>query len=120
MKGLLSMFRQQVDPNRVVASLEPRSAKAIWVHASAEPIALRGFKLSRGQAAMRNKYTHRICSQAHRLTITGDKKIHLQPIVDRILDLHLMFGKLNLYKESPKGVCADSTEIHVKYSANPG
>lgn len=42
MEGLLGMFCQQVDPNRVVASLEAQSAKAIWVHAGAEPIALRG------------------------------------------------------------------------------
>ena len=49
-----------------------------------------------------------------------DKEIQLEPIVDRILDLHLMFGKLNLYREPPKGVCADSTEIHVKYSAKSG
>ena len=67
---------------------------------------------------MRISFTHRICSQAHRLTKTRDKKIHLQPIVDRVLDLHLMFGKLNLYEESPKGVCTDSTEIHV--NTQPG
>jgi hypothetical protein len=69
---------------------------------------------------MRIWFAHRICSQAHRLRKTGDIKIHLQPIVDRILDLHLMFGELNLYEESPKGVCADSTEIHIKYSAELG
>jgi hypothetical protein len=48
MVGLLSMFGQQVDPNRVEATLEPRSAKVIWVHTGAEPIALRGSKLSKG------------------------------------------------------------------------
>jgi len=52
--------------------------------------------------------------------MTGDKKIHLQPIVDRILDLQLMFGKLNLYEESPKSVRADSTEIHVNSSPSRG
>jgi hypothetical protein len=31
-----------------------------------------------------------------------------------------MFGKRDLYEEPPKGVCADNTEIHVKYSAKSG
>jgi hypothetical protein len=52
--------------------------------------------------------------------MTGDKKIHLQPIVDRILDLNLMFGKLDLYEESPKGVCADRYRNTRKYSAKSG
>src|SRR6267154_2346181 len=70
---------------------------------------------------MRIWFTHRICSQAHRLTKTGDKKIHLQPVVNRILDLHLMFDKRNLYEESPKGVRADSsTEIHVNTQPSRG
>jgi hypothetical protein len=69
---------------------------------------------------MRIWFTHRICSQAHRLTMTGDKEIHLQPIIDRILDLNLMFGKLNLYEESPKRVRADSTEIHVNTQQSRG
>ena len=49
MVGLLGMFRQQVDPNRVIASLEPPSAKGIWVHTGTEPVALRGFTSSRGR-----------------------------------------------------------------------
>ena len=56
--------------------------------------------------------THRVCSQTHRLAITRDKEIHLQPIVDRILDLHLKFGKRNLYEKSPKSACSDIIEIH--------
>jgi hypothetical protein len=52
MEGLLGMLCQQVDPNRVIASLEPQSAKGIWVHAGTEPIALRGFMSSRGRGAV--------------------------------------------------------------------
>ena len=48
---LLSMFRQQVDPERVVATLESWPAKLIWIHILTEPIALRGL---RRQEAMVN------------------------------------------------------------------
>ena len=35
-----------------------------------------------------------------------DKEIQLETTIDRIVDLHLRFGKRNLNEESPKGVCA--------------
>jgi hypothetical protein len=38
--------------------------------------------------------------------MTRDKEIQLKPIVDRILDLHLRFGKRYLNEESPKSVRA--------------
>ena len=56
-EGLLCMFCQQVDPNRVVAALEPRSAEGISVHADAEPIALHGRASSRGHGAMSSLLT---------------------------------------------------------------
>jgi hypothetical protein len=42
MEWLLSVFRQQVNPDRVEAALESGSAKVIWVHTGAEAIALSG------------------------------------------------------------------------------
>jgi hypothetical protein len=42
MEWLLSVFRQQVNPDRVVAALESGSAKVVWVHTGTEAIALRG------------------------------------------------------------------------------
>jgi hypothetical protein len=102
------MLCQQVYPNRVIASLEPRATEVIWIHTGAEPIALREWVSSRGHGcdAMAVLFTHRICSQTHRLTITRDKEIRLEPTIDRILDLHLRFGKGNLNEESPKSVRA--------------
>ena len=38
--------------------------------------------------------------------MTREKEIQLEPIVDRILDLHLKFGKRYLNEESPKSVGA--------------
>jgi hypothetical protein len=116
MEGLLSMFCQQVYPNRVITSLEPRSTEVIWIHTGAEPIALRELMSSRGHGcdAMSILFTHRICSQTHRLAIIRDKEIRLNPTVDRILDLHLRFGKRNLNEESPKSVRAkDNRDSHV-------
>ena len=52
--------------------------------------------------------------------MTGDKKIHLQTIVDRILNLHLMFVKGNFYEESPKGVRAGNYRDTRKCSARSG
>lgn len=40
MERLFSMLRQQVDPERVVTTLEPWSAEVIWIHAGTEPVAL--------------------------------------------------------------------------------
>jgi len=54
--------------------------------------------------------THRISSQTHRLTTTGDKEIHLQTIIDRILDIHLGIGQRNLNEEPPKRACANGIE----------
>jgi len=48
--------------------------------------------------------THRMCRQTHCLTMIRDKEIQLESTVDRILDLHLRFGKRNLNEESPKSV----------------
>jgi hypothetical protein len=50
----------------------------------------------------------------HRLTVTREKEIQLEPTVDRILDLHLRFGKRYLNVESPKSVCAtkDNRDTH--------
>ena len=103
------MFCQQVDPNWVEATLESRSAEVIWAHASTEPITLRGLTSLRGNGAVSNWVTYRIRSQTHRLTMTGDKEIHIQSIVDRILDLHLRSGQRNVNEESPKSVCANDT-----------
>jgi hypothetical protein len=41
--------------------------------------------------------------------MTRDKEIQLEPTVDRILDLHLRFGKWDLDEEPPKSVCAKDT-----------
>ena len=109
MEGLLCMFCQQVDPNWVEATLESRSAEFIWVYASAEPVALRGLTSARGHGAVSNWVTYRIRSQTHRLTMTGDKEIHIQSIIDRILDLHLRSGQRNVNEESPKSVSANDT-----------
>ncbi len=105
---MFSMFCQQVYPKRVIASLKTRPAEVIWVHTGAEPIALSGLMSSRGHGydVMTFFFAHRICSQTHRLTMTRDKEIHHQPVIDRILDLHLSFRKRNLNEESPKSVCA--------------
>lgn len=62
---------------------------------------------------MKSWIAYRISSQPHRLTTTGDKETHRQPVIDRILDLHLRIGKRNPNKESPKSVCANSTDINV-------
>jgi hypothetical protein len=43
--------------------------------------------------------------------MTREKEIQLEPTVDRILDLHLRFGKRDLYEKSPKSVRAKITEI---------
>ena len=37
---LLSMLRQQVDPDRVVATLKSWSAVVVWIHTGAKSIAL--------------------------------------------------------------------------------
>jgi len=58
------------------------------------------------------RVTHRICSQTHRLTMTRDEEIHLQSTIDRILDLHLRFGKRNLNEESPKSECANHSRVN--------
>jgi hypothetical protein len=119
-EGLFSMFRQQVDPNGVVATLESRSAKVIGVHVDAEPVTLHGSTSSRDHCEITSLFTYRICGQTHCLMITGNKEIHLPSIVDRILDLHLGFGKRNLYKESPKSVWSNSIEIHAGTQSSRG
>ena len=45
--------------------------------------------------------------------MTRDKEIQLEPTVDRILDLHLRFGKRDLNEESPKSVCANNRDNRV-------
>jgi hypothetical protein len=55
MERLLGVLRQEVNPERVVTTLESRSAKVIWVHTGAKPIALRvrmidALKTARGNA----------------------------------------------------------------------
>jgi hypothetical protein len=40
MERLLGVLRQEVNPERVVTTLESWSAKVIWVHTGAKPIAL--------------------------------------------------------------------------------
>ena len=111
MERLLSMLRQQVDPEGVVTTLEPRSAKVIWIHTSAKPIALwHSAPSGRRHRAMTTRITHGISSRTHRLSTSGNKEIHLQTIVDRILDLHLRIGKRNLNQESPKRAGANGTE----------
>jgi hypothetical protein len=63
---------------------------------------------------MKNWIAYRISSQPHRLTTTGDKETHRQPVIDRILDLHLRIGKRNPNEESPERVGANSTEINAR------
>jgi hypothetical protein len=46
-EGLLSMLCQQIDPDRIVATLEPRSTEVIRVDTSTEPVALDGRTRSR-------------------------------------------------------------------------
>jgi len=55
------------------------------------------------------RITHGISSHTHRLGTSGNKEIHLQTIVDRILDLHLRIRKRNLNQESPKRAGANGT-----------
>jgi hypothetical protein len=61
MEGLLSMFLQQVDPDRVIATLKSGPTKVIWVHTVAKSIALHGLTSSRGHGAMTIWVAHRIC-----------------------------------------------------------
>lgn len=50
--------------------------------------------------------THRISSQTHRLSATGDNETHFHPVINRILDPRLMISELNLNGEPPKSICA--------------
>ncbi len=56
------------------------------------------------------RITHGMSGHMHRLSTSGNKEIHLQAIVDRVLDLHLRIGKRNLNQEPPKRAGANGTE----------
>jgi hypothetical protein len=76
MERLFSMFRQQVNPERVIATLEFRSAKLVWVHTGAEPVALWPLMASTRHWAMTIWITHGISSQTHGLNTTRNKEMH--------------------------------------------